>query len=174
MLNETIKIPVNIASEVSWKIKEPIFSPKSRELLRAFSIIGIAVIIFSVILKNYLFILLVALIALIIYFSKNKEQDMVDFRLDKEGLQISGKFYPYSSFESFWIFPARNASRSEAGRPADSERELALRYKSKIMPLLAIPFRNEDEFKIQNLLENYLEESEEKESLTDLLRKRFF
>ncbi len=168
MIDETTKIPINVSDnvsdEVSWRIKEPIFSPQNKEMLWALGIIGVAVIIFSVLLKNYLFILIVAIAALIVHFAKSKEE-MIDFRLNTDGFYINEKFYPYENFESFWIFPAQSDR---------FEREFVLRYKKHLMPLLTIPFYDKDETGIRNLLTNHLEKNEEKESLIDLLRKRFF
>ncbi len=171
MINETVKIKVqteNSASEastdsdeVNWRIEEPNFTPKTTEWFWAFGILTFALIVFSILLKNYLLTIILALAIFIIYSSKNKKPELINFRLDNDGLYIEHKFYPYDSFESFWIFLAHN-------------REIAFRYKRHLAPLLILPFHSDDEPQIRKILTKYLTESEEQESLIDLLRKRFF
>ncbi len=191
MTNETVKIKIkneNNDSEASadsdkvdWRIKEPDSTPKTTEWFWALGILAFALIVFSILLKNYLLTIILALTIFIIYSSKNKKPELINFRLDNDGLYIEHKFYPYDSFKSFWIFPARGGSPPAVGRGAlggeaqiDEEHELALRYKRHLAPLLIVPFYNNDESRIRRILNKYLPESEEQESLIDLLRKRFF
>jgi len=136
--------------------------------------LAFALIVFSILMKNYLLTIILALAAFIIYSSKNKKLEHINFRLDNDGLYIEDKFYPYDSFESFWIFPARGGSSEGGEAHTNKERELALRYNRHLAPLLIAPFYNIDEPEIRRILSEYLPESEEQESLIDLLKKRFF
>ena len=183
-MNETVKIKIHSETddspEISWQMEEPNFAPKNSDWYWALAIFGLAIVVFSIILKNYLFIIIVALVALILYSSKNKKLELINFRLDTEGLHIDNKLYHYESFKSFWIFLAQSAdwriergSPSQAGRPAPN-REIAVRYKRHLAPLLIAPFHNSDESQIRKILSGHLDENEEEESLIDLLRKRFF
>jgi hypothetical protein len=184
MTNETVKIKVqteNSASEagadsneVNWRIEEPDLTPKTTRWFWAFGILAFALIVFSILLKNYLLTIILALAIFIIYSSKNKKPELINFRLDNDGLYIENKLYPYENFESFWIFPARGGSPLGGETQTDEKRELALRHRRHLMPLLIVPFHNNDEPEIRRILNNYLPESEEQESLIDLLRKRFF
>jgi len=178
MTNETVEIKIKTEDEITWRIEEPNFTPKTTEWFWALGIFALALIIFSILLKNYLLTIILALAAFIIYSSKNKKPELINFRLDNNGLYIEHKFYHYDGFESFWIFPARlndyASSRSGRETQTDEGRELALRYKRHLMPLLIVPFHNNDEPEIRRILNKYLPESEEQESLIDLLRKRFF
>ena len=184
MTNETVKIKVQTengaseastdSDEVNWRIEEPDLTPKTTEWFWAFGILAFALIVFSILLKNYLLTIILALAIFIIYSSKNKKPELINFRLDNDGLYIEHKFYPYDSFESFWIFPARGGSPEGGENTTDKERELALRFKRHLAPLLIVPFHNDDEPRIRRILNKYLPESEEQESLIDLLRKRFF
>ena len=135
--------------------------PKTAEWFWALGIFGFALIVFAVLLKNYLLIVIVALAAFIIYSNKNKQPDIVNFRLNDDGLYIEEKFYSFDGFESFWIFPGENP-------------EFVLRRKERFIPLLAAPFYESDEPQIRRILAEHLPENEEKESLIDLLSKRFF
>lgn len=144
--------------EMSWQVEERPITP-SREWLWALIIIGFAIIVFSVMLKNYLLIIIVILTAFIVYLLKNKNSEFQYFRLDNEGLHIDKKLYPYENFESFWIFP---------------DEEIAFRRKQHLTPLLIVPFYGQEELGIRRILESHLSENEEEESFLDLLRKRFF
>lgn len=144
---------------INWQIEERQTNLRSNEWLWALVIIGFAIVIFGVLLKNYLLIIIIALAALIIYARKFKKPETHDFQLDNAGLAIDGKLYSYENFESFWIF---------------TDKEIAFRRKHRLMPLLIVPFRDDDEPQIVKMLSKHLPESEEEESFLDLLQKRFF
>lgn len=159
MSDEEIKIKIKTdTGATEWQFEERPISPKN-ELLWALAIFGFAVVIFSIMLKNYLLVIIVALTAFIIFISKNKNPEIHDFKLDNIGFYIDGKIYPYENFESFWILP---------------DQEIALRRKHHFMPLLIVPFRGHKESEIRKVIENYLPENEEEEPLLDLLKKKFF
>ena len=135
--------------------------PKTTEWFWALGIFAFALIVFAVLLKNYLLIVIVGLAAFIIYSNKNKRPETINFRLNDNGLYIEDKFHPYDSFESFWIFPGE-------------KQEFVLRRKERFIPLLTVPFHENDESQIRKILSENLPEKEEDESLIDLLSKRFF
>ena len=176
MANETVKIKIenenndsetNAASdEINWQIEEADLAPKTTEWFWALGILAFALIVFSILLKNYLLTIIIALATFIIYSNKNKKPELINFSLDNDGLYIEQKFYSYGDFESFWIFPE--------GQRNNKECKLALRYKRRLMPLLIVPFYNNDEQKMRIFLNKYLPENEEQESLIDLLKKKFF
>ncbi|MBI2635504.1 MAG: hypothetical protein HYW79_03105 [Parcubacteria group bacterium] len=187
--DETIKLKIrdeNTSEEVdpafggiNWQIEEPDHMPKASEWFWALGILALALVVFSIILKNYLLIIIIALAAFIIYAIKNKKRELIDFRLDSQGLHIDSKFYPYENFESFWIFPARLEQQtgqdfSSQEESSTHEREIAFHFKKHLTPLLIIPFYNNDETYIRKILNRYLEETEENESFIDLLRKKLF
>ncbi len=172
-----------MADEINWQIEERPTNLNNSQWLWALAIIGFAVVVFAILLKNYLLVVIIILATFIIYTLKNKKPETYNFRLDNNGITIDEKLYSYENFESFWIFPARNASpasnashsnagwRSEAGGP---DSEIAFRRKHHLMPLLIIPFHDSEESEIRKILESRLPESEEEESFLDLLQKKFF
>ncbi len=166
MADETVKIKINddadVVYELGWQTPEPELLPKTAEGFWAMAILGAAFLIFSLLLKNYLLAIIVILVAIIFYGLMNKRPEMINFRLDDSGLHINETFYPYENFESFWIFEGL------------LDNEVVFRYKKHFMPLLTIPFNAGDETKIRNMLKRHLPEVEEKASLIDLFRKRFF
>ena len=173
MTNETVKIKVREENQensaldeissasggINWQIEERPANLNNGQWLWALAIIGFAIIIFSIMLKNYLLIIIVALTTFIIYARKFKKPETHDFRLDDDGISIDGKLYLYENFESFGIL---------------QDEEIALRRKHYLMPLLIIPFHGYEELEVRRILENRLPESEEEESFLDLLRKKFF
>ncbi len=159
-------------NEITWRIEEPDLMPKTSNWFWAFGILAFALVVFSILLKNYLLIIIVALASFIIYGGKNKKLDFVNFHLDSHGLYIERKFYPYENFESFWIFPEQLNNSDKEVRA--ETREMILRYKKHVMPLLLVPIFSNDETQIRRILKKYLAEVEEQESLLNLLRKKFF
>lgn len=175
MPNETIKLKIrneNDVSEIEWQFRAPDIVPKKQEWLWALGILAFAIVVFSILLKNYLLIVIIALVTFIIYASQKRGPESHEFRLDKEGLHIDGKLYLYEKFESFWIFPAH--ADLETGATTLHKREFAMRFKHHLLPLLIIPFHNNNESPIRRILDKHLPQNEEQESLIDLLRKRLF
>ena len=79
MTDSVIKIKVQEESEINhisgginWQIEERQANLNNGQWLWALAIVGFAIIVFSVMLKNYLLIIIVALTTFIIYASKNK------------------------------------------------------------------------------------------------------
>ena len=166
-----------MADEINWQIEDRPITHTNSQWLWALAIVGLAIIVFSILLKNYLLIVIVFLSAFIIFVSKNKKLELHHFQLNNEGIFIDGKFYSYESFESFWIFPARNASHGDAGWHSEAggpDNEIAFRKKHHLMPLLIVPFHDPEEPEIRKIIESHLPESEEEESFLDLLQKKFF
>lgn len=158
-MDKVIRIKINSSDDnISWQFEQRPMAPKS-EWLWALAIFGFAMVIFGIILKNYLLIVIIALTVFIIYTSKNKTLEFHSFKLSGEGLYINGKIYPYESFESFWIFKGN---------------EIAFRSKKRFMPLLITPFNGKDEQIIRKILSEHLPEVEEEESFLDLLQKKIF
>jgi hypothetical protein len=165
MENQTEKINIRVEKPaVSWQIKSPNLMPKTAEWLWAIGIFGFAIAIFSILLKNYLLLIIVIISAFIIYAMKKRESELYTFRIDENGLHIEHKLYHYNRFESFWVFESS----------VNGEHEFALHHKHHLTPLLIIPFHEKDKDAIRKILSEHLEESEEKEPLLDLLRKRLF
>lgn len=156
-------------NEINWRIEERQMNLENNQWLWALAIVGFAIVVFSILLKNYLLIIVIALSTFIIYASKNKKSESHYFRLDNEGVTIDGKLYSYGNFESFWIFPAY--AKALADEPV---KEIAFRRKHHLMPLLIIPFHNSEETEIRKILESHLPENEEEGSFLDLLQKKFF
>lgn len=148
-----------VPNEINWQIEERPINFKNKEWLWALVIVSFAIVIFSILLKNYLLIIIVALAAFIIYASKNKMPNWHHFRLNGEGLSIDNKIFPYDNFESFWIFESK---------------EIAFRRKHHFMPLLTIPFSDRQESLIREIVSNHLPEVEEEETFLDLLQKNIF
>lgn len=159
MTDGTSEKMISAANEINWQIEDRPKNKKNSEWLWALAIIGFSVIVFSIILKNYLLIIIIALAIFIFYASKNKEPEQHYFKLNNEGLYINGKLFHYDSFESFWIFP---------------DKEIAFRRKHNFMPLLIIPFDSNEESQIEKVVSSHLPEVEEEASFLDLLQKNIF
>ncbi|MCX6813850.1 MAG: hypothetical protein NT078_01310, partial [Candidatus Azambacteria bacterium] len=88
MTNETVKIKIKNENNdletnpdfdgINWRIEEPNFTPKTTQWFWALGIFALALIVFSILLKNYLLIVIVALAAFIIYGGKNKKSELIN------------------------------------------------------------------------------------------------
>ena len=125
---------------------------------------GIALLIYAIIIKNFLLAIIVILIAIILAAKDFLHPQKVTITFSELGVKISDKFYRYQEFDKFWI----------AYEPP-TIKTLYLEFKSGMRTNYAIPMMDENPIKIRTILQKYVLEDLERENedLTDRLG-RFF
>jgi len=128
-----------------------------------FIVLGIfALIIFTIVLlmKNFIFAILIILAVFTIFIYALKEPRLVTFKISGKGITIDTKIYSYDELKSFWIF-----------YQPPQIREISLRSKKTIMPYIKIPLGEQNPVEIRKILLKYLPERRHKESLIDNLSR---
>jgi len=135
--------------KISWKTLEYKKKERTTDWYWSVGIITISLIIISIILKNYSFVglLFIAIITSYVFFIKNPE--VLDIKIDKRGLIINKKMYPFAILETFWV------DISE-----ENNYKLILRSKKTFMPLIIIPIKEIDHLEVRDFLLKYLPETE--------------
>ena len=85
-----------------WKFPE--ITLHSRSILWYFvmSVVCIGLIIYAIVVSNYLFAIMIVLFAMTLFVIYRNPSD-VHFKITEDGLEVGAKFYEYKQFERFWM-----------------------------------------------------------------------
>ncbi len=122
--------------------------------------IGLGLLIFSLLNKNFIFALIVILSAFSLYVWSQKEPRKIKFVINVKGIMIDNACYNFDNLKSFWIF-----------YEPPEVKFLSLESKKTIMPHIKIPLGEIDPNKIRELLLKFLPEEKQEESLIDVLAR---
>lgn len=129
-----------------------------------FAVIGILFVVYAIFTANYLFALIVVILAIVLNQFFHKKPETINVALTREGVAIDNDFYPYASdLTSFWILYS----------PPDVKK-LTLERGSSVQPNLTIELEEQNPLKIREILLNYLpEDVEQEESQIDATFRRW-
>ncbi|MBU0613502.1 hypothetical protein KKB10_05860 [Patescibacteria group bacterium] len=147
---------------LQWKF------PEYEEHVRGFvwyivtGIISISLLIYAIIVSNFLFAIIIVIVDLIILIQINRKPDLIDFKITDEGVVIGTSFTPYKNISNFWII--YNPPKVKT---------LYINYKATIRPDITIPLENKNPLRVREVLLQYIEEDLEKEeeSNSEQIRK---
>jgi len=128
-----------------------------------FIILGIsALLIFTIVLlmKNFIFAILIILAVFVIFIYALKEPRLVNFKISGKGITIDDKVYSYEELKSFWIF-----------YELPQIKELSIRSKKWLMPLIKIPIEEQDPTLIRSALIKFIPEQKQEESVIDVVAR---
>lgn len=144
-------------SSISWKAYEYIHEPKSTDWYWALAVIALAIFGAAIIFGNYIFALLVIIIAIsLAVHAHHHEPQLVSFTLSEKGVRIDHTFYPYKTLESFDI----ETHETEIGTFA----KIFIKSKKTLMPLIVIPIAEVHPEDVREYLSIFLEEGEHMEN----------
>ncbi|RJO59737.1 hypothetical protein C4546_00735 [Candidatus Parcubacteria bacterium] len=126
--------------------------------------IGLFLLIYSIVQKNFLLAIIVLLLAVILTAKEFIQPQRVSFLVTEDGITIDDKFYRFREFDKFWI----------AYEPP-TIKVLYLEFKRGFRPNYSIPLMDQNPLKVRTVLQKYILEDLERETedLTDRLG-RFF
>jgi hypothetical protein len=140
-------IAEDLKKPLSWQFSE--HEPKNRHW-RWYTIagaIGLALIVWGMLSDNFMFSLIIILAAFIIYSLDHMEPLAVKVSLQRDGLRVNDRFYPYSKFRSFYIIY----------KPDLGVKNLYMEF-SGASPRFSIPLGKMNPVLVRNHLNKYLEE----------------
>ncbi len=148
----------------SWQFPEFVKYERGSAWYVGASIIGAGLILYSILTNNYLFAIIVILIAFIVLIYLIREPMLINFDITEDGLELGSHFYPHKEIKHFWIIY----------EPPEVKR-LYFEFKSGFRPRISIPLLDQNPLKVREMLLSYLSEDLEKEeeSTTDLLERKF-
>lgn len=110
--------------------------------------------------KNYVVtVTFVLLIAVVIFYIFREPRD-IECKIDFDGITVAGKFCGYEQMESFEVFHG------------DGFNTLKFKLRNDFLPVKEVQLATQDPHYIRALLEHFLPEEKQKESLVAFERKR--
>lgn len=116
-------------------------------------IIAAILVIYALIVGNYLFAIIIVMLAIIINMLARREPERLHLAITKHGLKVNDHLYTYESdLLSFWILY----------RPPHLK-TLNFQRKQRVLPTLTFQLEDQNPLKIRELLLDHLTEDIEKE-----------
>ena len=153
-------ILIVMEDSITWEAPEFEHLEKRADWYWILGIVAAFGIILAILLKNYLFAILVLIGAGTMTLHAKKLPEIVEFAVSKHGVQANKVLYPYGSLESFWI--------SEFN---DEEPKLLLTSKKILALQIIIPLADTPPEEVRNMLLHHVEEVEQGESVVEHLSR---
>jgi len=145
---------------ISWEAYEHEHREKSKDWYWSLGIIIVTASILAIVFGNYIFGVLLVVIGVSLGIVGSRHPKLVLFELNKMGVRIENKLYPYATLEAFWV-----QDNNEHGRTS----QLLIRSRKTMVPLIIIPLDGVETEEVRDFLLYNLLEKEMEESLSQLI-----
>lgn len=146
--------------KIEWSALEYEEKERSTDWFWALGIIVVAGSITSLIYGNYFFAMLLILSGILLGFFAIKKPDMVSYELNKKGLKIKTRLFPYDTIKSFFVQTAPKSM-------------LFVKSSRMFMPIISIPVENNIAEEIRFImLSNNVQEEEMKEGPSEKIMEK--
>ncbi len=110
--------------------------------------------------NNYLLAIFLALFAIVVLLNINRKPEITRVTIDKNGLDIDGKIYPFKDIRSFWI------------NYNEYDQEILIRSERWYNQIIRLPLHDQNPLRIRSFLTSYInEEKIEKGLLENILNR---
>lgn len=116
------------------------------------AIVVIGLFIIALRQKNYLFVVIIALITFIYLILNQRKPRLVTFSISEDGLEVHETFYPFKDIKKFWII-----------YEPPEVKILYFDFQSGLRPILSIPLESQNPLKIRDILIKYIKEDLERD-----------
>lgn len=142
-----------------WQVPEYLTHERSSLWYIGMIVVALALIIYSIFTANFLFALIVILVAFIIFLKSYYSPALLNFQITEEGIMLGNQFFPWERIKNFYIIYKPPAVK-----------KIFFNLKS-FAPDLSISIRDANPLLIREKLLVYLAEDLEKDrqSLEDLM-----
>ncbi|OGF83334.1 hypothetical protein A3B18_00035 [Candidatus Giovannonibacteria bacterium RIFCSPLOWO2_01_FULL_46_13] len=147
---------------LSWEAPEYEYYEKNKDWYWSVGIVTIGFFILAIILKNWLFSIMVLISGFAVAMYGSKKPKIVQFSITSRGIKADKILYPFDNLKYFWI-----------NYDPPHIRELYLVSKKTLTTQISIPLGHIDPNEIREHLIKFIEEKEIEESLFDTIA-RFF
>ncbi len=138
---------------ISWNFPEFIKYERSRGWYVIALIIGGLLLLYAVVTVNFLFALIVIIVAVILFLKTSEEANNIEFTIYEAGIKVGEKFYEYKELKNFYLIYEPPEVKS-----------LYLDFQSSLRPRLQIPLEDKNPVKVREILLDYLNEDLDKEN----------
>ncbi len=150
--------------KISWQIPEHDYYKRSWKWYLIASIIAIALIVYAIFTANYTFIIIIVIASALIFFTYDREPNMINFSLEEEGIIFDTRFYDYDEIKNFSVIY----------KPKENVKKLYFLLNNSLKPRLSIFLEDQDPVAIRNFLLEYLDEDLERlnEPISETISKK--
>jgi len=151
----------NYSAHIEWTASEYISNPKGAGwfMLLAVGSFVLAIVVY-ILSRDLVSTSVIAILGIVVAIFAARQPQTLQYSIDKEGLHIGQKFYPYAGFKAFSV-----AQEHAIGF-------IQLLPLKRFMPPLVIHYAPEDEDHIAEVLASYLPYEEHKADMVDSLTKK--
>ena len=149
---------------VSWKFSEIPKYERTTFWWIFMSLVGLFLIFWGFKTRNFLFVFIIILVALIIVLWSKGEPLEIEFKITDLGIEVGSSFYEWSKIENFWIIY----------KPKEVKK-LYFKLKGILPPSLSIPLEKENPVLVRRILLKFALEdlTKEEESFSDFISRTF-
>ena len=122
-----------------WSALEYEEKDRTSDWFWALGIIVVTSSIAAIIFENYFFATLIILSGILLRFFAIKKPDMVTYELNRKGLIIRSRLYPYDNIKSFWIQIGTYHEINPPHNEINMKPILFIHSERAFMPILSIP-----------------------------------
>ncbi len=150
---------------ISWQVPEYEKHERNKSWYVLASIIGLLFLVYAIYTKNFLFAVIIIVVALIIILHDSREPDLIKVSITDEGIVVGRKFYDYDEIKDFSI----------VYKPKQGVKNLYFEFKNVIRQRLSIPLKDMNPLSIRENLLKYLPEDLDRtdQPLSEGLAKMF-
>lgn len=147
---------------LGWSFDEHVKPKRGPGWYVIIGIVFTAGIIYSILSRNFLFTLILILLAFIIFIRQRQTPLKVDLKIFEDGLQLGSRFYEWRDLKSFRI----------VYEPPEIKR-LYFDLRPFLLPDFSVPLENQNPLKLREILKQYLPEdlTKEYETIFDKLNR---
>lgn len=138
---------------LNWQAPEFIQVSRPQQWYVLFAIVGILLVVYALITANYLFALIVVILAVVLNSFFNRKPKNLKIAITREGVFVENNFYSYENdLASFWIL-----------YDPPELKTLNFSRRTPLQPSMAVQLGDQNPLKVREVLLNYLAEDIEKE-----------
>jgi hypothetical protein len=143
-------------SHLKWQALEHEHKIRSADWFWAVGIISLFIIIFAIIINNYLFAVFIFIAGLILIFRGNNLPRLMNCEITNRGIIFGENILPYDNFEGFFV---------EIDHSGNQKHKILLKSQKLLAPLMVVPADNQDPELIHSVLVKKLKEEKLQESI---------
>lgn len=153
MPKDLTKEDINLGKTLSdWTFPEFIKYQYTRGWYISFLVILVLLLIFSIVTTNILFALILIIATTILYITRKRNPENINFAITEEGITINHTLYQWLEIKNFWII-----------YEPPQVKNLYFEFKNLLLPRLPIPMQDQDPVTIREMLLEYIDEDIERE-----------
>jgi hypothetical protein len=164
MKKEKNTIPLS-QSLVNWNVHEYVKHQRNKSWYVLAVIAGLLLLLYAILTKNFLFAIIIIIVAFIIVLHDKNEPDLIKINITDEGVIVGKKFFDYDEIKNFAV----------VYKPKQEVKNVYFEFKAALRQRLSIPLENTNPIQLREILLKYLPEDLDRTdlSLSESLSKIF-